>query len=987
MKNNIITKLTAIILCLMMLIPFVSFEVFAEELSDSSAEEVTEDSGTEESSTDDEDEDVWSRLKPAYMTTSFQSIDDRINGNSIIAPMECALVKDGFAMYADEITGEVVWLQLSAPDENGEYEIKENGVYKYDGYFTTNPFNIGTSQSGSGTATTESIKERLYSQVIVEYTENENVYDFNSFTDAALNNQLKVKRIRNGIRVEYTLGREQVEYLVPRIIRKEKLDILIEQIDRNSEIKRDARQFKAFYQLKDPNDTRQAKKTIEEMKEAFPISEQFPIYVCEPHIMARELLRLEKYVRLYTDYSFEQLEIDHAETDYFSADKVPPLFKLALEYTLDELGMSVRCNAGNIRFDSSSYKLSNVVLLPFAGAANVNNDGYVFSPDGSGSLINFEDIRGTEFKTVGSLYGQDYAFHTITGANKEIMRLPVFGMVEIVKDQYTTEEEVTEIDPETGEEITKIEKVKHDLKIGYMSVIETGDSLAKITVENGGSKHMFSSVYTSFNPRPKDSYVINDGLSVNESNAMWTVESKRKYTGDYRLRYFILTEDISYSEMANKYRNYLIEKEAIKKLEKTEDDIPLYIETLGALEVLRPILGVPVLKKIDLTSFESTIKMLKRFRDKADITNIKLKLSGWANEGLVPLVPNGVKVEKVLGGEEGFYSLIEYAKQNNITIYPDFDFVYAANEKAFDGFSFNNDLTKTIDERAAWKKAYDPITQSYQYVGLAVITPNVMDKFYTNTYEEYKKFNVGAISAFTLGESLSSDFNQDDPLHREDSKTLVSKLLEKMQQDNGKIMVSGGNAYVLPYVSDILNLPLDDSRYKYSSASIPFMGMVLHGYKSYSGSAINLAGDYKYTLLKTIESGASPYFIIATDNTSELKDWNHYLLNDYYSIRYNIWLQDMVDTYRKLNNALKDLMYSDIVNHEFLDDNKKIVKVTYDNGTSFIMNYLLNDYTVMIDDEPVLIGDKPLVIPAEDFIKIDKDGNIVQLDQEEGENE
>ena len=258
-------------------------------------------------------------------------------------------------------------------------------------------------------------------------------------------------------------------------------------------------------------------------------------------------------------------------------------------------------------------------------------------------------------------------------------------------------------------------------------------------------------------------------------------------------------------------------------------------------------------------------------------------------------------------------------------------------------------------------RIYDPTWQGFIEMGTGVISPNVMETMYDKLYKEYEQYNVGGISVATLGSDLNSDFNEDEPLNREDSKTAVVKLLQKIKENNGNVMVSGGNAYTLAYVTDIIDVPLDDSQYKYSGGTVPFMGMVLHGYKEFAGSAINLAGDYQYTLLKTIENGANPYFVIAYENTSELKQYSGYSnLAEYYSVRYNIWLQDMVDTYRELNEALKSVRNAAIIDHEFLDENNKVVKVTYDNGECYYINYLLTSYEVEGTD---------IVIPAEDFVK------------------
>lgn len=85
-------------------------------------------------------------------------------------------------------------------------------------------------------------------------------------------------------------------------------------------------------------------------------------------------------------------------------------------------------------------------------------------------------------------------------------------------------------------------------------------------------------------------------------------------------------------------------------------------------------------------------------------------------------------------------------------------------------------------------------------MGTGVISPNVMETMYDKLYKEYEQYNVGGISVATLGSDLNSDFNEDEPLNREDSKTAVVKLLQKIKENNGNVMVSGGNAYTLAYV-------------------------------------------------------------------------------------------------------------------------------------------------------------------------------------------
>lgn len=952
-------------------------------------------------------EDTWKdTLYPAYMSTGFKTIKDRLAGDETISPMTLYCVVNGLAFYVDSITGEVVVLTLEDPELTKEAIDESGEIPAYTAYYSTNPFNAGSSQSSQGASSSNSVKETLYSQLIVQFSQNNSDMSMNSFKDAAANNQITVSNIRGGIRLEYSIGREQVTYLVPRQIVWKKFEALAAQIRENSDVARDENSFRSFYVHYSLDDDTKAEKTKLDYLEQFPVIEKYRkvgepgdenydaggIYSCEQHITTHELLRLENLVKLYTDYTLEQMEADHAETEYVSTESNPPLFKLAIEYKADTAGgVTIRLNAGNIRFQSDMYALSNVVLLPYGGAGNTNNEGYIFTPDGSGSLVSFEDVVGAgNFTTVSSMYGIDNIYHTVTGANKETMRLPVYGIVEwadngsheeerpIVDEEgnivYRTDNDGNPVLDDDGNPLPQTETVtvQDVLKIGYLAVIEEGDSLAKIAIANGGSTHQFVSIYTTFNPRPQDTYVLEGGLASN-SNATWTVEAKRKYTGDYKIRLFMLSEDVTYSEMARIYRNYLVDQGVLTKLENVSENIPLYLETLGAFRVTDSILGIPVTKMVALTSFEHDQQILDELAEEG-ITDVNLKLHGWINGGLWwTTAANHMDVEKVLGGEDGFQKLLDDTNGTGVTVFPDFDFTYVEYTKLFDGYSLKKHNAQTIDGRSASAQEYDPAWQSFIGNGLGIISPNVIEDFYEGVYKDYKPFNVGAISVCTLGRDLNSDFNDDAPLTREDSKVLVKRLLAKIKEQNERVLVSGGNAYALEYATDIIEVPLDDSGSRYACGSVPFMGMVLHGYKEFAGSALNLAGDYQYSLLKSIENGASPYFVVAFENTSELKGYSYATISKYYSIRYMIWKDSIVQAYQVLNEALKSVRTETIESHEFLDHDNKVAKVTYSNGEVFYLNYLTKDYTQRE-------GDTLYEIPSYGFIKVQKDGSTLIYD-------
>ena len=102
-------------------------------------------------------------------------------------------------------------------------------------------------------------------------------------------------------------------------------------------------------------------------------------------------------------------------------------------------------------------------------------------------------------------------------------------------------------------------------------------------------------------------------------SSSWTVVSDRKYTGSIKINYMLLTdaargeaareEDATYTYydttwlgMAEAYRDYLVGNGTLKKLENTEDDIPLYLEMFGALETKQTVMTIPVDMMTPLTT-------------------------------------------------------------------------------------------------------------------------------------------------------------------------------------------------------------------------------------------------------------------------------------------------------------------------------------------------------------------------------------------------
>ena len=917
-----------------------------------------------------------------YITDIFETPDAKLES------MRMAIEKDGYRLYVDDYTGEVACVNTVTGEK-----------------IFTNPYDVAASTGN------EETKYEILSQIIVTFTDTtgqERI--FRSYDEAALRGQIAVEAIKGGIRVEYTIGREQNKILVPRLISKERFedkilgplleafgDELYNPRTSNADIF-EVQKVLSYYMLYSKERLQISKthrRNIENLYGAvndnlvnsdaqyaraikqYPVVENMAVFVFDPSASETELTTCEAVITKYCpEYTYEELEYDHMLTEYKSDSANPPVFRMALEYRIEEDGLSVRLPANGIRFNESLYTLSTIDVLPYMGAGNSGYSGYNFFPDGSGTLFDFEELNTSQTRAVlGKVYGTDFAYHNITGTYQKTIRYPVFGIVEDVKyytyteynsatgelvaentiagvivdaikdagagrDQKACLGQVSALASEYGQIISNsssIETVETE-KRGFVAIIEEGDALASLSTYHAGSLSDYNTIKMQFTPRPKDTYNLSESISVG-SDSEWTVVSERKYVGNYKIKYILLSEteansdvdtyDASWFGMAVAYRDYLTKNGVISKLteEDITEDIPLYIETFGTIETTEKILSVPVTVMAPLTTFDNVATMYEELAAQG-MKNINFKLTGYANGGMYYTTPGKLKFEKAVGGKEGFQELLDKAasingadENNNFGVFPDFDFAYNISTAMFDGYSPYNHAAKTIDGRYASKQVYSATQQKYMNYYEIAISPAYFHEFYEKLAENYKKFNnLTGISVSTLGNSLNSDFDEDEPYNREDSKEFTIEAFQHFDRNYKEVMTDGGNAYVWKYVDHMINVSLDSSRYNFSSCAVPFIGVVLHGSIKFAGEPLNMEGDIQYAILKAIENGASPYFILSYQNTQALKEDEQ--LSKYYSIRYDIWSQDIIEVYDILNKVLSDVQDKYITNYESIEGSR-----------------------------------------------------------------
>ncbi len=872
-----------------------------------------------------------------------------VNGNKITTPeqklatMDYRYGTDKYELYIDAYSGEVA------------IKSKSTGEILF-----TNPYNVGSSTA------TDAGKNAILSQLIVNYTKiSDNVSAYlTSYAEAACRNQIIVKNIKGGIRVEYTIGQGETRSLLPRVIDADSFEAMMEIIKTNLNEKIEAgafsdpsieesrvNRFELLYEKytmemlfdeygeaihPDTTELVGLCPALEDFKND-PAYKDFAFYIFKRDAGPTELQRQERVIKdYYPEYTYDQLEAAHDMFEYEIKIEVSPIFKMALEYTIEDTGLVVDLPANGIRFDETVYRLDSVDVLPYMGAGRNPNKGYTFFPDGSGAIFDFQEIATMgQAEISANIYGDDYAYHSISGKYEEVIRYPVFGIYE----QETFTKDVTD---ENGNTTTS----SYTKDRGFVAIIEEGETLMKLSTIHGGAKNYktdYNSVVMSVMPRPTDSYIMSDVISAgSSSDTPWYVVSDRRYTGDFTVRYIMLTdEDVakdkgisdfyepSYVGMAKAYRNYLIDNGILTKLTDVEEDIPLYIETFGALETTERILSIPINVMTPLTTFADIQQMYKDL-DKTGISNVNFIMTGYTDGGMTgEKMPYNLNWENAVEkGGINFKELTAYAKKEDFGLFPNFDFVFSSEDALFDGLSLNKHAAKTIDDRYSSKREYSATKHTYVSYYDLVISSAYFHRFYEKFIPKYAKTSPIGISVSTLGSYLNSDFDEDEPYNRNDSKghtVDAFAYIDKNLKDT-EIMTAGGNAYTWKYVDHITDVAVDSSRYSIASASVPFLGIVLHGYVQFSGTAVNMEGNLNYAFLKALESGAALKFILSYRNTSELKEYEE--LSKYYSVDYSIWYDqgygDLVELYTELNSLLKDVQDVAIDEHVFLNDGVRI---------------------------------------------------------------
>lgn len=721
-------------------------------------------------------------------------------------------------------------------------------------------------------------------------------YEYNTGKDSVpYDGQVQIYKIDNGIRIVFVLGKDESSRLLPPVLSVETYDRIVEQANANDKLS-----MKDSYLLvnSDDKDSKNYKTFIED----YPGLADNDLYVLRS-LTGQQKKYLEEAMR-NANFTLEEMAAEMEAAGY-AGETDSVLFTIPLDITVNDRGMRAEVDASLISSVSKQYLNTISVLKGFG--SSYDGKGYMFIPDGSGSIVERQGNALSEDFTT-KIYGSDLSITTFKDVGSSTLPavMPVFGM---------------------GDDTSAM-----------VGMIESGASMSAVTVRQSTDTNPLSNVNAEFTYYEKDFRDYSGKMRV----ATGILFPKRPAQCVYGVQYaFLNGEDMGYSDIANYYRNQLIEQDVLKKLE--DSDYPLTIELLGNIKKKDTVVGIPVEVNQSLTTYDQAQEILKAFIDKG-ITDINFAYAGIFNGGMNHTAMNKVSLMGNLGGKSAYGDLLGFISDNDIRYYPQLDLLYAYEDKLGDGFSSKKDSAKRLDMTVSEFGDVDPATREFggnnwRYIVMPSLLPGYADKA-LSALEKYGAYN--GVSFGALGSNVNTNYRRNNLQNRYESEAFYQEVMQKAVDSGKNVMVNQGNAYTWAYADDILDLVAGTSGHVIEKQAVPFVQMVLHGYVRYTTSPLNISSDIKNDVLRILETGSGIHLKMMYEKNTVLKETSY---EDLYSLYYGDWVDLMSNYYDDISSVLAQVANVDMVSHKQLE--KNVFETTYANGVSVIVNY--NDTAVTIN--------------------------------------
>lgn len=695
------------------------------------------------------------------------------------------------------------------------------------------------------------------------------------------------------VKVNYSLGNVEKEYVIPPVITESDMTALL------ANMKNDyANMVQQYYKKYDINKLGK-KDNKEELLANYPVLENEVIFILRD--TTKDAMKAT-FVRYFEEagYTYEQYLADK-ELDQSNKVSDKPIYDISVIYKLDGDDFIVEVPFNEIDYPKKN-PLYNMTILPYFGAGSVADEGFVFVPEGSGAIMNFNNGKTAQSSYYANMYGWDMDLIRKSVVHNTRAYFNTFGV--------------------------------SDNQNSFLCIMEEGASYGSIQADVSGKFNSYNFVNSVYSMISREQYDVGD---IANSSVFVFVD---ELPDEKIVQRYSFIDSGSYVDMAKDYRSYLEGQYGDYLSVNDDTEAPVVVEIVGAVDKVKQILGVPVSRPLKLTTYKEASTMVDELVSDG-MNNLSIKMTGWCNGGEYQQVLNSVKTIGTLGSKKDLQNMIANANAKNVPVYLEGVTQYAYGSNIFDGFFSFTDAAKFISKERSELYQYSHITYSQRegtesyYLLHSDESLKMMDNL-----SEFAKKNNANVAFRDTGMDLSADYYKKKVVSRQESENLHVEKLKALADSNTNVLINMGNAYAVPYSDMITYMDLKGSEYTILDTYVPFYELALHGYVNYTGAPVNLSGNAEEEVLLAAEYGAGLYFTLMRETAFALQKT---LYTEYYASDYSAYHDEMVDIYNRYNSELGNTFNQAMTDHEQIYP--ELSCTTYADGTDVYVNYSYSDMT------------------------------------------
>ena len=481
---------------------------------------------------------------------------------------------------------------------------------------------------------------------------------------------------------------------------------------------------------------------------------------------------------------------------------------------------------------------------------------------------------------------------------------------------------------------------------GMVAIATDGDAnvYAKAQV-SGQNKQAYNNCYFEFETRSQDAFF----MSGDNSNKITVFEKGGIKTERFGIRYYPIDKDdgVNYADCAEVYRNYLISSKGLTK--KTEaDSNDLYLDFFGGVMKQTSIVGIPFMLKTEITGFSQAQEIVDKFKDNG-VSDMVVNYNDWTNASIKNKISTKVKPSGTLGGSGDFNSFIS---AENVDVFPSMNNIQM-DSGSWGYMAFTNTAIR-VSNAYSRQSSYSPaFGVPVKGVAPALLAPNSYVKVFEQMIESYKDKDLDKIGFGEYSTKLVSDFSSKNSSSRNDTLNTVVNGYKSASESVGSILCDGANAYVLPYASQITNVPVYSSGFNLTDYDIPFYQMVIHGYVPYSTKPINASSNTGETFMLALASGSGMHYDMVYEDAAELKDTDY---DELYYSNYEGWLDMAAKQSNLASQILSGVSDMTISNYEISGDGNVITTTYSKDGSNVVVEVNMSAGTASVDGQVYDLG-------------------------------